>query len=709
MAVFETSNLRIERTGETSAQLLLDVADKSVNVFNQKVFADLEAALDYIKADLAIQVVFISSAKLSKQIAGADLNEFTKISSPEEAKALSALGQRVFGKLADLPATTIIVVQGSCLGGGLEFALACDYRLLIDHPKTQLGLPEVELGIIPGWGGTQRLPRRVGLERALQVILGGKRLSARDAQRWGLADGVAKGEKDLVSTLKKLGDIAMQRGKQPCRGLPKRTWRQRVLESNPFGRYLIFRGAERIMKRKVPDDMPAPAVALEAVRTGLSQGMEAGFACEREAGAKLLSTTASRNLVWLFFQREQARKAPVGAVDAVVKRVGIVGAGTMGAGIAQLASVRGFEVIVQEVDQAALASGMNRIADLFEKAVERGVLSRDEADLKLARFGRTTTWEGFGDVDLVVEAVLEDLPLKQKVFRELEARCGPETLLATNTSSLVVKGMQEGLAHPERVAGLHFFNPVHKLPLVEVVRGPATNDASAEKARSWAAALGKTPVIVKDSPGFVVNRVLMPYLDEAVRLVREGVEIEDVDRAMRRFGMPMGPLELLDQIGIDVAAHVARSLPKEHTTRFPPSPAFERMVEKGWLGVKKDIGFYKYNKKKLGNIELLPLIRDVPESLLASLPVDVQIRECRERMVLLMLNEASACLAEGLADADTIDLAMVMGTGWAPHRGGPLHYLRERGEGEVAKTLRSLAERLGPRFEPCGALKQING
>ncbi len=704
MAEFQAENLRVERVSENSVQLLLDVAGKSVNVFNRRVFADLEAALDHLKADLSIKLVFVHSAKLSKPIAGADLNEFTAIHTAEEARAISALGQRIFGKLADLPATTIIVVQGSCLGGGLEFALACDYRLLIDHPKTQLGLPEVELGLIPGWGGTQRLPRRVGLENALQVILGGRRLDARQALRWGLADGLAKGEDDFLPALKKLGDGAIRRGKRPCASLPMRTWRQRLLESNPIGRALILGGAERVMKRKVPDDFPAAGEALAAVRVGLSQGMEAGFAYEQQAGARLMGTKACRNLIELFFQREHARKGSDESL-AKVQKVGVVGAGAMGAGIAQLALVRGFDVTVQEVNQEALTAGIKKITGLFEKVVEKGVMTRAEADQKLASLTKTTSWEGFGDADLVVEAVLEDLPLKQKVFKELESRCRPDTVLATNTSSLIVKDIQGGLQHPERIVGLHFFNPVHKMPLVEVVKAPATQQLALDRGRQWASDLGKTPVVVKDSPGFVVNRILMPYLDEAARLLVEGMAIRRIDQTMRRFGMPMGPLELLDQIGLDVAAHVARSMSPAVAARFPPNAVFQRMFERGWLGQKSGTGFYKYQgKKKVEHAELLAVIRSEAKGAIAALPPDAQLHEARERMVLLMLNEAAACLAEGLADANTIDLAMVFGTGWAPHRGGPLHYLRERGEDEVAKALSQMAKRLGPRFEPTSAL-----
>jgi 3-hydroxyacyl-CoA dehydrogenase/enoyl-CoA hydratase/3-hydroxybutyryl-CoA epimerase len=270
-----------------------------------------------------------------------------------------------------------------------------------------------------------------------------------------------------------------------------------------------------------------------------------------------------------------------------------------------------------------------------------------------------------------------------------------------------VEGIQEGMRYPQRIAGIHFFNPVHKMLLVEVVRAPATDQTTLERARQWVADLGKTPVIIKDSPGFVVNRILMPYLDEAARLITEGMAIERVDQTMRRFGMPMGPLELLDQIGLDVAAHVAKSMPPEVANRFPANPVFQKMFERGWLGQKKGSGFYVYKgKKKEPHAQILHALREQSKSLMATLPPATQLREARERMVLLMLNEAAACLDEGLADADTIDLAMVLGTGWAPYRGGPLHYLRERGETAVVKSLRALAERLGPRFEPCPGLQK---
>ena len=719
MAFFQRANLRIEKHSEESAVLLLDVAGRNANVFNREVFADLDAALDCLADTPSLKLLGIRSANAVKFFGGADIDSFANIKSAEEATSLSELGQRLFAKLQALPFPTLLAIQGPCVGGGLEFALACDYRLVRDDRKTQLGFPEVELGLIPGWGGTQRLPRRVGLERALRMILGGKRLGAREALGWGLADGIGAGESDYADELRRLGYRAVREGKRPANRLPLLTWRQRLLESNQFGRSLVIRGSRRILSKRVPEDMPAPAEALEAVRIGLTRGLKAGLAYEREAIGRLAITTACRNLVGLFLRNEAARKLPeiLPAESAPsIHRVGIVGAGVMGAGIAQLACLRGFEIVVQEVNDAALAAGIERISALLQKAAERRLLSSEEAQQKRAAISGTTTWEGFGDVDLVVEAASEDLPIKQALFGELARRTRPTAILATNTSSLLVRQLQEGLEHPERVAGLHFFNPIHKLPLVEVIRAPLTAESTAAVLARWAVALGKTPVPAADSPGFIVNRVLMPYLFEAMVLLTQGVPVELLDKSMRRFGMPMGPLELLDQVGLDVAGQVAQALRPLFAERMGHSAGvgaleqtFAQMRQRGWLGQKSGAGFYRYQgKKKKPHGAALTLLPSEPagDDLMSHLPPAVQLREARERMVLLMVNEAAACLGERVAeDAETIDLALVLGTGWAPHRGGPLHYADNRGLVAVAGSLKELAKRLGPRFEPCAELQ----
>jgi 3-hydroxyacyl-CoA dehydrogenase/enoyl-CoA hydratase/3-hydroxybutyryl-CoA epimerase len=698
------------------ALLKIDVPGQTHNVLNKQLRTELLAAFDYVAARDSIKVLVIRSDKKAGFLAGADVHEFADITTPDEARNASAEGQTLFDKLAHLRVPTIALIHGPCLGGGLELALACDYRLIVDDSKTQVGFPELELGLLPAWGGTQRLPRLVGLERALRVILNRRRLSAKESKRWRLADAIASTEDQLAVQLRRLINLSLRTGKKTAKGRPLRTWRQMLLESNSLGRLLLFRGTERILHRRVPEDMPAPFEALAAIRDGYRRGFASGLAREREAAARLSTSPSSRNLVELFLRMEKARHSEPLPSDTAppIKRIGIVGAGVMGAGIAQLAALRGFEVVVQEVNQAALDAGMNRIAELFSKAVEKNLVSSQKAVECRAFIRGSTAWEGFEGVDLVIEAALEDLAIKKRIFRELAAKTGRATILATNTSSLLVSDLRGAANNPERLAGLHFFNPVHKMPLVEVVSTDSTSEHTLQLLRDWTIRIGKTPVLVHDGPGFVVNRILMPYLDEATRLVAEGIPINQVDNTMRRFGMPMGPLELLDQVGLDVAAHVAEAMRPLVKDRFPGNDVFRRLVERGWLGQKSGVGFYRYRgKAKNTNPEAADVVVAAaprePGGVAESLPMAVRTQEGRERMVLLMVNEAAMCLDGGLAaNAATIDLAMVLGTGWAPHRGGPLTYALDRGVVTVRAMLQELAGRHGRRFEPSVGLAHLS-
>ncbi len=717
MGGFQAESLSVELRPGGIALLWLDVPGRTYNVFNRQVLTDLDQALDKLAGDPSVRLLVAMSRKSSGFIAGADLREFTGVESPADAMALSAAGQRLFDKVAGFPAPTVAVIHGPCLGGGLEFALACDYRIAIDQPGTQLGLPELKLGLIPAWGGTQRLPRVIGIERAFQIILQLRQVNAPDALRWGLVDAVQPSADEALALIAgSFGERMRKQGKRPKRKPPVRTWRQRLLEATPMGRWALFRATERIIRRRLPDDMPAPLEALQSIRVGISQGLAAGLTFEREAVGRLATTTACHNLITLFFLMENARKGEGkearGEDEAKpCRRVGVVGAGTMGAGIAQLAAVKGCNVIIQEVNNDALKAGVQRIEDLFNKAVANRVLSAEDARRKLESMGKTTTYAGFDTVDLVIEAAIEDLAQKKEIFQTLERQTRPNTILATNTSSLSVQDLQHGLEHPERVGGLHFFNPVHKMPLVEVIQAPQTAEAVSSTLTQWAASVGKTPVLVKDSPGFVVNRILFPYLNEAGMLVAERMPIEIIDRIMRRFGMPMGPLELLDQVGLDVAAHVAKAVGPVFRDRLMPHPALEQMCAHGWLGQKSGAGFYRYHgKKKKVNTEALAMLLGEAgrrDGALAKQLDPEKLLEARERMVLLMVNEAAAYLAEGLApSADVIDLAMVLGTGWAPQRGGPLRYADDRGTDDIVATLERLAHKLGPRFEPCAELRR---
>jgi 3-hydroxyacyl-CoA dehydrogenase/enoyl-CoA hydratase/3-hydroxybutyryl-CoA epimerase len=702
MAYFQAESLWINQMADGVAVVVFDLADHKVNVLNEQVFADLEQALNRIVAG-GFKLLLIRSGKPGNFCAGADVHQFEKAHTPEDFAALSERGQKLFARLAQLPVPSVAVVAGACLGGGLELAMACDYRVAVDRPETRFGLPEIELGLIPGWGGTQRLPRLVGLERALQVILGSRRLGAREAVEWGLADELAKDAGDEPPAF-----LAEPRKRQPAEW-PRRTWRQTILESNALGQSLIYRGAGRLLRRRLPDDMPAPAHALEAVRVGIRDGMEAGLALERAAIARLASTSACRNLVRIFLRREQARKG-IDKDAVAIRRVGIVGAGAMGAAIAQLAVLKGYEIVVREATEEALGMGMLRLVGMLQKAVESGALAPGDLERRLAAIKGTTAWKGFDAVDLIIEAIPEDLEQKRALFRAMEENTPSSTILASNTSSLRIQDLQDGLRHPERVAGLHFFNPVHRMPLVEVVAAPATETPVLGRLKAWTAAIGKTPLIIKDSPGFVVNRVLIPYLNEAVLLVSEGLDIERVDQAMHKFGMPMGPLEVLDHVGLDVAQLIARVARPVFGDRLGPQAGFELLVSRGWLGQKSRIGFYRYHgrRKRANRLAQSALRVHTATAQLEPMSIADQQTVVQERLVGLMVNEAARCLGEQLVDdADTIDLAMVLGSGWAPHRGGPLRYARDCGPGKIVQILEKWAARRGDRYQPCVELRNM--
>lgn len=721
MAFFQAETLWVKQHSDGALALVVDLPGRPVNTCTQQFLTDLEAALERVAADERFGLLIINSSKPGSFLAGADVHELAAVQSPAEAMRFAERGQQLFSRVSALRMPTVAIISGACLGGGLELALACDYRVVVDDPKTQLGFPEVELGIIPAWGGTQRLPCAVGLERALQMILGARRVSAKEAVAWGLADALVNADQQGFPGA--LGEPQ----KRPLARLPKRTWRQRFLESTRLGRWLVFRGAERVLQRRLPDDLPAPWEALAAIRAGIEGGREAGLTFECEAIGRLAESPASRHLVQLFLQREQIRRSglnggagvppvagrrdacPTGILDPAkaIRRVGIVGAGVMGAGIAELAVLKGCEVVVREANETALGFGLFRLMGLLNHAVERGLLRPADLKAKLAAVNGTTAWRGFADLDLVIEVIPEDLDAKKAVFRDMEKNTSPSTLLVTNTSSLRVEVLARDLQYPGRVAGLHFFNPVHKVPLVEVVRAPPTKADVLARLQAWVVQLGKWPIVVNDSPGFLVNRVLMPYLNEAVLLVSEGRRIAQVDEAMRRFGMPVGPLQLLDQIGLDVAADVARAIESLFGDRIRISPGFGRMKEKGWLGQKSELGFYRYRRGQAKAHEAARLLLLEATTFAATTPAE-EMAAARERMVGLMVNEAAQCLAERVVEsAELLDLAMVLGTGWAPHRGGPLSYAADRGYADIVASLSALATVHGPRFEPCAELRRL--
>lgn len=678
-----------------------DHPGKPVNVLDEATLRDLHAVLDYCRQSPGLRLVVFRTAKKGCFLAGADLAQLEQITSSEELEQVLRAGQELFHELSRLPMPTVAVIEGTCLGGGLEFALACHYRVATLEAATRLGLPETQLGLIPGWGGTQRLPRLVGVPRALEIILEGKRLNAAQAARWGLVDAVWT----PAELAPRLGEFLRQ-----CReGVPQPTPRQSLLKtwrdhSRWVGRLMIW-WARRHVTRRAPQ-YPALPAALAAIETGLVHGLERGLQEERRQFLRVVSTPASKNLRRLFFLREKARKAATWAsVTADLPRtVAVIGAGTMGAGIAQALSVSGLRVIVKEVTAQLLEAGLARIDGLFRDAVRAGVLTEDEARSRRSAIVGTTDWAPLAEADLAIEAVVERLPVKQEVFRELDRQLPPQAVLVSNTSALPIRELAAVTHRPEQVAGLHFFNPVHKMPLVEIVRSPGTGERTLALLVGLVRHLGKAPLVVAEQPGFLVNRILFPYLDEAVRLVCEGARVEDVDRAAVRFGMPMGPLELLDYVGLDVAADVARTL-SGLTDEASPTPAqLETLCQAGALGKKAGRGFYTYRRGR----KLRPTFQgrgqpSLPPPLIVGME---ELSGLQQRLVFILLNEAVRCLSQDVvAEEWMVDLGLVLGSGYAPFRGGPIQTLRGWGAARCVEALERLEQQCGRRFAPCELLR----
>ena len=684
---------------------VLNVPERPMNVFSRDVLEELGQIVDELKQAQNVKVAVFRSGKESGFLAGADISGFTEVRSREQANAMISGGQELFTTIEKLPCKTIAAIHGPCLGGGLEFALACDHRVARNDDSTKIGVPEIMLGLIPGWGGTQRLPKQVGLPTGMKMILTGKHLSSREAYSNGLVDRVIDADRwddgigqfvDDVLQRRNLGDSTKRR---PLTG--------RWMDATALGRSLIFRMTEKQIRSNVKQ-YPALGAAIRAVKAGYRPGGSKGFATEREEFVKLIETPTCHSLLGLFFGREKARTLKTwspdhadAVKDAPIKTVGVIGAGAMGAGIGQLAAARGYEVIIKEIDKAAAEDAQRRMTKSIDKLANRKHWTDAKRMDLLQRIDVTDDDMPLKPCDLVVEAVVERDDVKDKVFGTLDRIVQESAILASNTSSLSVTRMATSTNRAGQVAGLHFFNPVHRMELVEVVRAEKTDDLTIARLVAFVKALGKTPIVTTDSPGFLVNRVLFPYLGEAVLMVTEGFGIEQIDKEIRSFGMPMGPLELLDQVGLDVAHHVASSLMGTMPEVKSVVDQFAGLLEHGYLGKKSGRGFYRYPKGKKTGATILPGVNSdlVPPDLGDSYHNDA-MTAVQRRLIYPMLSESIKCYDEGVVKEPwAIDLAMVLGTGFSPPRGGPLHVVDSIGAGTVVSNLKRLQEKLGDRFE----------
>jgi 3-hydroxyacyl-CoA dehydrogenase/enoyl-CoA hydratase/3-hydroxybutyryl-CoA epimerase len=682
--------------------VVMDAPGEAVNTLSPALVGEFEGMFLRVDEDPLIQGVVLISGKPDSFIVGADIDQFLEIKSSGEAERISRLGQDLLHRLERLRVPVVAAVHGPCLGGGLETALACRYRVCSDHPKTVFALPEVQLGLIPGMGGTQRLPKLIGLQAALDMILTGRNVRGKRALQIGLVD-------EMVHPAI-LREIAVDR----ARGLAEGTRRVSrpssrgaasiLLEHNPIGRGVVFKKARESVMEKTHGHYPAPLAALEAVQAGYAKGFEAGLREEARLFGDMAVTDVSRQLVFLFFASNSLKKDP--GVDPPappardVAKIGVLGSGFMGAGIASVAVQQGTMVRLKDTDTARVGKGLAAVRAVLDERLLKKQITRTQLDDYMALVGGTTDYSGFPSADIVIEAVFEDLGLKHRVLQEVEPAMDPTAVYASNTSTIPIGRIAEAAEHPERVLGMHFFSPVHKMPLLEVIVTPQTDPEATVTAVAYGKKLGKTVIVVNDGPGFYTTRTLAMYMNEAGRLLEEGASIEAIDRALADFGFPVGPITLLDEVGIDVGGKVGQVIADAFGARAAPSEAMRKVVTAGRTGRKGGKGFYRYDESgKKGAVD------EAIYEIIGGQRREMDSAEIVQRCVLAMVNEAARCLEEGILRSPRDgDIGAVFGIGFPPFRGGPFRYVDSVGAERIVEQLEDLNTRFPGRFEPAGVL-----
>jgi 3-hydroxyacyl-CoA dehydrogenase/enoyl-CoA hydratase/3-hydroxybutyryl-CoA epimerase len=689
------------------AIITYDQPSSPVNTLNSRVGSVFERMFTRIEQDASIAGAVLVSGKGDTWIAGADIEELTRIDTAAQGEALSRGGHQLLDRLAALSKPVVAAIHGAALGGGLEVALACRYRVATEHAKTVLALPEVQLGLIPGAGGTQRLPRAVGLQAALDMILTGRTIKAKKAWQMGLVH-------ELVHPAI-LRDVAVRRVHDLAAGRPlpvkarKGTATTVLLEQNALGRALVFRQAREGVLAKTRGKYPAPLAAIDVIRRGYADGLEAGLREEARVFGELTVTPVARQLASIFFATTALKKdnglpAGVAATPRAVKKIAVLGAGFMGAGITAVAVQAGTQVRLKDASIERLAAGWRAVRDVVRERLRKRQITRTQMDDTMSLIGGTTEYRGFANVDLVIEAVFEELAVKHQVLRDVQA-VAPQAVFASNTSTIPIRDIAAAAARPDLVVGMHFFSPVHKMPLLEVIVTPQTSPDTTATAVQYGRQLGKTVIVVQDGAGFYVNRILAPYLNEAGRLLDEGARIEDVDAALADFGFPVGPITLLDEVGLDIAGKSGPIMAAAFGDRMLPSETLRRVVDSGRLGRKAKRGFYRYDDagKRQG----------VDESIYALAPSGtprrtVPARDIQQRCVLPMLNEAVRCLQDGvIRSARDGDIGAVFGIGFPPFLGGPFRHLDTMGLPAAVEHLDALNARFPGRFEPATLLRDM--
>lgn len=682
------------------AVVTMDIPGETMNTLRAEFAPQVQEILAEVRGNSSIKGVVFISGKKDNFIAGADISMLDNCSSEAETQALAETGQQVFSEIENFDVPVIAAIHGAALGGGLEFALACHQRICTSDDKTALGLPEVQLGLLPGSGGTQRLPRLVGLQKALDIILTGKQLRPKQALKMGLVNDVVPHAILLDAAMKMA--LAAKAKKRPA----KLNLMGKALEQTSVGRKVLFEQAEKQTLAKTRGNYPAAEKILEVIEVGASKGFDKGLKIEAKRFAELCMTDESKALRSIFFATTQMKKETDfdGAEPQKVKKAAVLGGGLMGGGIAHVTvNKANVPTRIKDIGHEGISHAMKYGYDLLNKKVKRRFMSYADMQGKMNMLSGCTEYVGFNDADIVVEAVFEDLNLKQKMVADVEEHCKETTIFATNTSSLPIHQIAEKAARPENVIGLHYFSPVDKMPLVEVIAHEKTSSQTIATTVAFARKQGKTPIVVKDGAGFYVNRILAPYMNEAAFILLDGEPIEHIDAALMDFGFPVGPVTLLDEVGIDVGAKISPILQKELGERFEAPTAFDKLLQDDRKGKKNERGFYQYNsKQKKGSREVDTSVY----SLLSITPAQKLNREeVAERCVVQMLNEAARCLDEGIiASARDGDIGAIFGIGFAPFRGGPFRYMDNMGIANLASKLSSYQQRFGDRFAPCELL-----
>lgn len=691
------------------AHLIIDVVSESVNTLKAEFADEIMTVLSEIKADKSIKGIVLFSGKPDSFVAGADVNMIANFTSAQDATALSQKGHKIFNDIEALHVPIVAAIHGACLGGGLELAMACHSRICSDHSKTALGLPEVQLGLLPGGGGTQRLPRRVGIQKSLDMMLTGKQLRPLQALKAGLVSDVVPNsilvktaEKHIHSLLtdetahKTLDKIAR-----------KKTLLEKLIEGNPIGRFVLFKQATKTVTAKTKGHYPAPLKIIDCVKTGVEEGEKRGFETEAIHFGELSQTEVSAQLRQLFFVTTEMKKNAHNTSSKTheIEQVGVIGGGLMGGGITYVtANKANLSVRVKDISHQGISAAYKYSYSLLNKKVKRRFIRKSDMQKKLALITGTTDYTGFKNKDIIIEAVFEELSLKQQMVKDVETHGNKNTIFASNTSSLPIHKIAEKAQYPQNVIGLHYFSPVDKMPLVEIIPHSGTSKKVIASTVRFAKKQGKTPIVVADKAGFYINRILAPFLNEAAFMLLEGEPIDKIDSALVSFGFPVGPFQLLDEVGIDVSSKITPILTGELGTRFSTPDAFKKLVEDGRLGKKVNKGFYLYRTKKEKRVDdsiyrLLGIVS--PPKLSEAIIV--------KRALYLLLNEAARCLEESVINSVTDgDIGAIFGIGFPPFLGGPFRYIDKIGASHIVEQLTLWSSQYGDRYKPCDALIKMS-